>query len=463
MRKTVVDASSNDNFYELYASAPLVAQTFGVVADGTTDCTTQLQNAIYAASPAGSGVSGGGPGLLPLQLPRGAIKFTSDIYIPSGVVLLGWGRNFSTTLNPSGNAKLVIDGSLYVGGWAFRIAIRNLVLQLTNCTATHGMLITNAYNVVLDQMWVYDQPVAVTNGLTIKTANAVELESVILYGNNTGVTRGLNIDGTVAETSVKARNMDIENYNRGIKTSGSAIFDLFSPYSERCIVAYDHGASTGQANIYGGEMVSTNGYAVDVNADNLNVYGTALNDSGSGYRVNVPSAAPPYRNVNFINVPGLSSLGINAGGAYNASALNVYPSQVNNVYRRTVDLAKSLTSGVATNIIELDNWQNFAKFRLTIMSTVGAAAVIKQSDFVITSQTITGGTDPITTALSSFTNANWGLTLGNITLTPSGTKVTVGVTSTTSGALGTGQPAVIYCTLDVFAYNGTGTGTIKIL
>lgn len=462
-RKITNDSASNDNFYELYANASLAAQTFGVVADGVTDCTTQLQNAIYAASPAGSGSSGGGLGLRPLQLPNGTIKYTGDIFIPPGVVMLGFGRNFSTVLMPYGNARLVIDGSLYTGGFDFRIDLLSFVLQLTNCTATDGLYITSAYNIRVGSVWVYDQPAAVTNGITIKTGNDIELDSVIMYGKTTGTTRGLNLDGTGGVTSVKARNLDIENYNRGIKSAGNVVLDMITPYSERCIVGYDHGASTGSATIYGGSITTTNGYAIDLNADNLNVYGTQLGDAGSGYALNVPVAAPPYRNVSFNNVPNFSSANINAGGAYNASALNVYPSQINKVYRRTVDFSKSLTSGVATNLIDLDNWQNFAKFRLTIMSTVGAAAVIKQSDFVITSQTITGGTDPITTALSSFTNGNWGLTLGNTTLTASGTKITVGVTATTSGALGTGQPSVLYCTLDVFAYNGTGTGTIKIL
>jgi hypothetical protein len=189
--------------------------------------------------------------------------------------------------------------------------------------------------------------------------------------------------------------------------------------------------------------------------------GVDLNPGAGGTSITATSAVP-FRDVYLYNIP---QSGLASFFAANSNLLSVVlePAGVSSVFRKTIDFTKSLTSATPTNILKLDNFQNAARFRLFIMATVGAGMMTKQYDFIITSQTIVGGTDPIVTNLSTFSNGNWNISIGALTLTGGGVAVTVGLTVTTSGALGTGQPGVIYGQLDCYAYALSATGGVYAL
>jgi hypothetical protein len=89
--------------------APLLAantfinavQTYGVIADGATDTTTQLQNAINAASTAGGGT---------VLLPAG-VMIAHGLVPKSGVTLLGHGRNLTKLRTTTAATALFVSAA----------------------------------------------------------------------------------------------------------------------------------------------------------------------------------------------------------------------------------------------------------------------------------------------------------------------------------------------------------------
>jgi hypothetical protein len=428
-----------------------------LVGNGIADDTVALQAAFdHVAATGGGGAVANGP----LILLPGTYRITSPITVRSGVVVKGFGRNFSTIIKPDGCGLFIFDGSLYVGGYVFRVDISDITWDLTTAVATDAIKMDHAYNIKFENFNHYNQAATVTNGFNIKTCNDIQLNSFIASAPSPSVPFCILIDGTVASTSVKMIEPDLENFNRGIKTVGYVDLDIVTPYSERCVVALEHQSSGGVTNVYGGEMNTTNGITVHVGGDNLNVHGTDILADG-GIKITV-DADIPRKNVNFFNCPGILATDVNGTGLGNIGALNFYPALARNVSLKTTTFYKSLVSATPTPICDLQDYANFARFRLKVMAGVGAGLVVNYFDFIITSNTIVGGTDPIVTALSSFTNGNWGMAIGTLTLTPSGTKITVGLTCTTSGALGTGSPAQVWFELESYTYS-EAAGTITLL
>jgi hypothetical protein len=96
-----------------WALAPLLAanafinaaQTYGVIADGATDTTTQLQAAINAASAAGGGT---------VLLPAG-VMVAHGLVPKSGVTLLGQGRNLTKLRTTTAATALFVSGAATTG------------------------------------------------------------------------------------------------------------------------------------------------------------------------------------------------------------------------------------------------------------------------------------------------------------------------------------------------------------
>jgi len=303
----------------------------------------------------------------------------------------------------------------------------------------------------------------VTNGIHVKSANSVVLKDLIEWGSSNSAGVGLLVDGSVAFTSVKLITPDIEIFGTCISSTGNVSMDVVSPYSENCALNYNHAISGGMVNIVGGSLeTASGGNGINIAGDNLSIRGTNILPGTGGTGITATSPVP-FRNVQLQGIPGMSSISGFFGSGTNLLNLGfVQPSLVNDLYHQTYDFVKTPTSGTATQILNLNNFANFAKFKLTVMATIGAAVAIKQFDFAITSQNITGSTDPILTTLSSFTNGNWGLSLGNATLTASGNDIVVSITSSTSGTLGAGHNPTLYCSLEVFAYSSTNTGAVVL-
>jgi hypothetical protein len=433
----------------------ITPQDFGAKGDGTTNDTTALQAAIDASSNA-----------FPLYLTAGkTYKITSTLVIPSNVTIIGAGRNFNSVILPVGCTAFKVDGSLYGGSWAFRILLKDFLINLTSASGTSAIDLRACYNVDIKNVFSYNQPVGVTNAVYVSLANNIVFEDFIAYGQSSSVTRGFDIDGvTVGEIrSIKLIRPDIEVFNRGIRTTGVVQCDIDSPYSERCVVSYDHSISSGQVNIFGGILSSSNGYCIDIKADNLLVDGTDCDpyqgSSKGGLGINA-TGTTAYRNVKLVNIPKITNTGFIATSA-NMLTLDITPSAMPTSFSKTIPFTKTLTDNVSANVLEIRNIDNYAKCKLTIHGKLGTAYVIKEYDFVITGSS---SVSTITTTNVLDTSAgNWVVALSaTMTSDSPNAKVVVSCLADTSGALGTGQSFTVYGTLEIFGIE-TGVGGVYLL
>ena len=427
---------------------------YGAVGDGVHDDTEAIQNALNAAT--NSSV---------VFMPAGNYKITTALTIPSNTTLRGSGRNFGTTLTPTGCGAFVIDGTGVGGDWVFRIEISDMLVSLTNATATSAVHIKAAYNVILKNIFLYDQPVGVTNGIYVSGSNEITTDGVILYGNQTGIQKGYKVEGT--PNPVNALNIingNIENYDKGILTLNDVNINIFYPYMERCIVCLDYESTAGTCNIYGGTMTSVNGYVINVVGPNLNVYGTDLDPYQGAVRGGaaiVATVTDAYSNVNLYNIPRIANEGFIANTA-NLLTINTYPSpsldttNSATIYRKTLNFYKSVDDNVSTNLYKFQNLDLYFKCRLTLHGTLGTCYLEKIYDFMI-SESSSASTVNVTNILDT-SGGNW-IAVMTVALTPNvvGGYVMLSATVDTQGGLGDGLDFPLYGELEVVgAESGVG-------
>jgi len=221
-------------------------------------------------------------------------------------------------------------------------------------------------------------------------------------------------------------------------------------------------------------MVSVfdNGVGVNIAGDHLSMQGTNFLLGAGAYGFSAPRAT--YQDVKILGLPQISQANM-FHSTDNLMGVTIDPAPIFNLATNNLKFTKIVTSGTPTNILRLNLFQNFARFRLILTAFDGNGFQTKQYDFGITGNTIVGNgvlntgaaaytspPDPIITPLSTFRNSNWDLALGTLTLTPSGNGIVVGITATETGALGAGRMPTIIGELEVLNYN-YNSGSINLI
>ena len=401
--------------------------------DGVHDDTAALQNALNAAGSTGQAVC----------LQPGRYKYTSKLTVPTRVSVYGLtgSFNFGVEMDPTGsNAVFSLDGSGMSGGWAVRQTFSNLTFQLQNSSAPYGIYINYAYHLTLDHVAIYNGQNAATSALSINNVTLAECNFCVVWGNQaspSGTGATVSANGAV----VKFSSLNIEGFSTGLMSSGSEALTLIDPWLEANMLGYSHSISGGSVQILGGMVsVPNGGTGVNIVGDHLLMQGTNFGLGSGSYGFSVPSAA--YKDVKILGLPQIAQVNM-FHSTDNISGLTIDPAPA--LPTSKVKFTKIVTSGVPTNILSLNQFVNFARFRLILTAFEGNGFQTKQFDFGITGNNIVGNTpaDPIVTPLSTFQNSNWNLALGVLTLTPNGNSVVVGITATDSGALVSGHPTII--------------------
>lgn len=424
---------------------------FGAVGDGVADDTAAINAAIAATS---NGAT--------LVFPSGNYRYTTVLTIPSNITIQGSGRNFGCTFSPDGCAAFKFDGSLYGGGWVFRVRIQDILIDGTNMTGPEGISIKQAYNIDFNNVFLFNVQTGVTSAVYVSGSNDLVFQDFILYGTGAPNHYGFNIDGTTSgPVSIKLISPDIETCNRGIRATGTVVMDIFSPYMERNIVCYTHEISAGQVNIYGGIMSSINGYGINVDGPNLLVSGVDIDPyigaSPGGLGINA-TAVTAFNNVYFSNVPKLTQSGF-VDGTANYLTLNLDRPPVAGHWQRSFFNTKVLQDAVPDDLFQLRNFAEYCKCKLTLHGYLGLAYVIKEYQFIIVSPGSTTSSVATTTVLDT-SGGNW---IANMSMTltpdPGNGYTTISATVDTDGALGAGQPFTIYAQLEISA---TETGVAGV-
>lgn len=427
---------------------------FGAVGDGTADDTAAIQAAILATSNDTT-----------LVFPNGNYRYTAALTIPSNITIKGSGRNFGCTFTPDGCAAFNFDGSLYGGGWVFRVRVQDILINASSMTGPEGIRIKQAYNIEFDNVFLYNVQSGVTSAVYVSGSNNIVFQDFILYGINAAGHYGFDIDGaTSGPVSIKLTNPDIETCNRGIRTTGTVVMDVFSPYMERNTVCYTHEISVGQVNIYGGIMSSVNGYGVNVAGPNLLVDGVDIDPYTGGVRGGLginATGTTAFNNVQFRNVPKLTQSGFISNTA-NFLTLNLDRAPTSGHWQRAFFNRKILADGVAGNMFQLRNLSEYCKCKLTMHGSLGTAYVIKEYQFIIVSPGSTTSAVAATTVLDT-SGGNWIANM-SVTLTPDAVNgyTTISATVDTGGALGAGQPFTLYAELEISAIE-TGVGGVYLM
>jgi hypothetical protein len=409
--------------------------------DGTHDDTTALQNALNAAGTTGQAVC----------LQPGRYKYTSNLIVPTRVSVHGLSGsfNFGVEMDPTGNAAFVLDGSTMPGAFAIRQTFSNLTFQLQNTTAANGIYINGAYHLTLDHVAIYNGQKASVSALSISNVTLIECNFCVVWGNQSSPS-GTGVAVSANGAAIKFSTLNVEGFSTGLITTGSGNLTLIDPWFEANMLGYSHGISGGSVQIIGG-MVSVFdlGVGVKIIGDHLLMQGTNFSLGVGSYGFSATSAV--YQDVKILGLPQVSLANM-FHATDNIAELTLDPAPVIPISK--IRFAKTVSSGVPTNILSLNQYVNFARFRLVLTAFGGNGFQTKQYDFGITGNTIVGNTpaDPQVTSLSTFQNANWNLSLGTLTLTPSGNSVVVGITATMSGALGSGHAPTIIGELEVVNY-----------
>lgn len=141
---------------------------FGAAADGTTDDTSAIQNAIDAAVTAGGGQ---------VLLPRGQYKLTDTITLGDGVDLVGQGS--LTVLKPvfdSTPPNRVIDND-WVNGNS-NISLRNFKLDRSGDNVEHGILLNGVDGLLIDGLEIAGDPAVQSGTIAISAIGpSTRLES----------------------------------------------------------------------------------------------------------------------------------------------------------------------------------------------------------------------------------------------------------------------------------------------
>lgn len=329
-------------------------------------------------------------------IPFGNYRYKTPLKIYSNTVLEGQGRRFSSAITPVNCSAITIDGSLVDGGWIFRSKIKNLTIYGDKTNDPDGdklVYINNAYNIEIENVWIYNQQTS--TGLHVKNSGDIVVSDLVLYGKDTGSYR----KGIVCEnSSIKIISPDVENLYNGIYCAGSGNVDIISPYMERCIVGYRHAVTSGTTRIFGGMISTTNGYCIDVQGDRLFVYGTDLspyqgpNPGGLGIYAATNAG---YANVIFYDIPKAAQPGF---FDRNTNWLNFQMTgtlPIQDIFKRTLDFAKSVKNHTTTDIIEFNNIE-YANCELRIYAPiVGSSNISKVYHFAITKSSFSPITEQV--------------------------------------------------------------------
>lgn len=251
---------------------------------------------------------------------QGILEFDGTIYLAApinfgkNIILRGKGRNFRSTIKPLasfvGGYLFSFDGSLCIGGWAFRITHEDFVVDCSLIVDKTQLPMVYKVNKCYDyqiDVWIYN---AVGTGIQIESSNWGTLVKPSIYGRTASIAvseYGILLKGdTGAEGGVKIISPDIELFYKGIRQEANARVDIISPYLERNIVGWEAaGNSTGYVTVTGGQSASpgASGTAAQIQGENVTVVG-GIYEANGGSGLVVVAGAGRKNNVRLYNVVG---------------------------------------------------------------------------------------------------------------------------------------------------------------
>jgi hypothetical protein len=379
--------------------------------------------------------------------------------VPSGVSVYGLTDNFNAPgsggvqMVPSGSAEFVVEGN--APAYFANSTIANLTFSLANTTsAASAIYINQVYHLTLDHIAIYSGQNAQTAALDIASVNDLICNYCVVWGNQTTPSGyGIIVNGG-GPAVIQFNSPDIEGFAYGMTTSGVAEITMVEPWFESNNTGYVHGIQTGlgSGRILGGQFAA-NGTGIEVTGDQLLVQGTLFTIPSNSYGMSLPQSY--YTDIELIGVPTITASNMFAAGA-NFMGVKMDPPRISHMVTSKISFAGIVTSGTATNILSLNSFAIFGRFRLILTAFGGAGFQTNQYDFGITGNTITGSV--VVTPLSQFSNSNWTLALSQFTFTVNGSNILVGVTATESGTLGHGNNPMIIGELEALNFENGGVG-----
>lgn len=202
-------------------------------------------------------------------------------------------------------------------------------------------------------------------------------------------------------------------------------------------------------------------YVINIQSDNLAIYGTQLPAGGYATAALNLASTPAFKNVKVYGSFNVATNSVLPSSA-NLASIEFHPPLTPRVSRATIDFARpTTTSGDVTHLLSLAT-SDVMKCRLTIYAYVGAGngCTSAQYDFVLGSN----GYIPniVTSAVSSLITGRWAVALTNPTLTSSGSIYTFSITGTSTGSSGPANVS-IYGQLEYASYDAAASNVITAI
>jgi hypothetical protein len=457
---TTISGYTSATAVTLAGAAGTTVTTTSKLVDYGTDDTTAIQNEINA----GSGLNFSNHQQFEVFIPC-PYKFliTSALVLPPATKVAGCGREPGSQIIVAGSGAIVIDGSSY-GGWDKFIEVEGLFFDMTNAVAANCVYLHSSYYVRIRDVWFNNSgPGCGSAEMAILTGNDIVLDNVSIAGNSSAANSnplGLRIDGA----SVRMFSVDREYFAVGWESTGAPVVDDTDPYIESSHVPYIHDITSGQVNIFGGTYSGNTGapYLIDIQKDNLAIYGTYLPSVSYVTSVfNVPATASftNVRTFGLFNGYGNSWF---ASGA-NLAAVEMLSPAIGHVDRKTIDITKQLTSATPTGLASFKT-SGVMNCVVTVFADIHTGA---GNGTVSTKYTFTIGAglvpNIVVDDVSTASNSNWIIGLSAPTLTVSSAVYSFGLTATVSGALGTGLAADVWAKIEYSSYDPSATNAVRAL
>jgi hypothetical protein len=388
------------------------------------------------------------------------VYLENDVFFNSNTTLIGTGQNFGGSLVPKNAAQIYFAGNLVPAGVVQHCLIQDMTIYGDQSTAQNVITVRDGYSLRFKNVRIHHLNGATNankTGILVQGDADQRFDNLVIRGDTVKPSYGVRVTGG----SVTFNQPDVEQVATTYSLEGgdTSITDI---YLEQFSVYGVFKAAAASLNLKGGKIIHSGGAGTPVRlvGDNYYLDGVKYFDSTGGsnpYMVSIYNpgtvSADFTRNGVLSGIPAsLIQQDANNYGFYTPIATSL--DTAGEIVRQSFSRKLSCASGVATpffNVFFTAAYSGPMRAIFTVYAQSGGNGLsVRRYVSVLANGGSSNTNSTLTLVDDSSTNigGNWNIAL-SATLTVSTATSTFNATITTSGGLNSGQPEIVYATLEL--------------